>query len=90
MAEIGIRELKARASEIVREVRQHQASYVVTHRGKAVGLLSPYEEVSEITNPAAEYGAGDAWERLQRVGEKVGRRWKSKKTSAKLISEMRR
>ena len=32
--EIGLRDLKNRASEIVREVREAQATYVVTVRGK--------------------------------------------------------
>ncbi len=90
MAEIGIRELKARASEIVREVREQQASYVVTHRGRPVGLLTPFDEVSEITSPATEYGAGDAWGRLQRLGAEITRRWQSEKPSAELVSEMRR
>jgi prevent-host-death family protein len=89
MAEIGIRELKAKTSEIVREVRQHQASYVVTHRGKPVGLLSPYEETSEITTPATEYDA-DAWGELRRLGDQITERWTSPKTSAELLSEMRR
>ena len=90
MAKIGIRELKTRTSEIVREVREHQASYVVTHREIPVGLLSPFEETSEITSPIGEYGAGDAWRRLERLGEKMSRSWKAEKPSAQLVSEMRR
>lgn len=89
MTDIGIRELKARASEILREVRQNRASYVVTYRGKPVGLLSPYEELSEITTPVTEVGT-DPWQRLERLGDEMSRRWTSDKPSAELISSMRR
>ncbi len=35
MPDIGFRELKVRASEFVRSVREFQAKYVVIHRGRA-------------------------------------------------------
>ncbi|MCE7939175.1 hypothetical protein DCC79_15625 [bacterium] len=38
---IGVRELKAHASEILRCVREEGASYTVTHRGQAVARLTP-------------------------------------------------
>ena len=90
MDKIGIKELEARASEIVREVREQQASYVVTQGGRPVGLLTPFEEESEITSPRLEYGAADAWEELRNLGAEIARRWTSEKSSASLVSEMRR
>jgi prevent-host-death family protein len=39
--EVGIRELKEHASEILREVREQQAEFVVTHRGRVVARLVP-------------------------------------------------
>ncbi|MCP3960809.1 MAG: type II toxin-antitoxin system Phd/YefM family antitoxin [bacterium] len=89
MTRIGIRELKTRASEIVREVREQHASYVVTHRGKPVGLLTPYQEGSEITTPTTEYGS-DPWRELERMGTEISSRWKSENSSSELVSEMRR
>jgi prevent-host-death family protein len=41
---VGIRELKNRTSEIVRAVRERGARYIVTHRGRPVGLLLPVDE----------------------------------------------
>lgn len=41
MTEIGVRELKSKASEIVRAVREEGAEYIITYRGAAVGVLSP-------------------------------------------------
>lgn len=44
MAEIGVRELKIRATEVVREVRTRAARYFITYRGKPVAQLIPLEE----------------------------------------------
>ena len=41
MEEIGIRELKQRASEILRQVREEHKSFSVTYRGKVVAKLVP-------------------------------------------------
>ena len=44
MRQIGVRELKTRASEILRNVRRRKARYVITYRGQPVGMLTPIEE----------------------------------------------
>ena len=46
MAQVGVRELKARASEIIRAVRERRARYVITYRGRPVGVLLPLDEAS--------------------------------------------
>lgn len=86
MAEIGVRELKARASEIVKSVREEGARYVVTYRGRAVGVLMPIENVEAGTGPQEM----TAWKQLVELGEKIGREWRSPMSSAELLSEMRR
>jgi prevent-host-death family protein len=87
MAEVGVRELKARASEILRDVRERGARYTVTYRGRPVGLLVPLEEASP---PPPTEPATAAWEELVRLGEEIGRGWRSPLTSTELLSEMRR
>lgn len=42
MPEVGIRELKERASQILREVREKRQTYTITHHGKPCGVLVPY------------------------------------------------
>lgn len=42
MSEIGIRELKQRASQILREVREKGETYTITYQGRPCGLLVPY------------------------------------------------
>ncbi len=46
MPEIGIRELKSQASEIMRAVREERAEYIVTLRGKPVAMIVPFEAPS--------------------------------------------
>src|SRR6476660_7727386 len=44
---IGIRELKNRASEIVHEVKENEAEYIVTFRGEPVAVLRPFPGTRE-------------------------------------------
>ena len=88
MPEIGIRELKARASEIVRAVRDRRARYTVTYRGRPVGVLVPLGEAPP-AETADEPGTA-AWEELNQLGEEIGQGWTSPQTGAELLSEMRR
>jgi prevent-host-death family protein len=41
MKQIGIRDLKARASGIIKHVAESRETYIVTNHGHAVGVLSP-------------------------------------------------
>ena len=83
MPEIGVRELKVHASEIVRAVRDARARYIITYRGHPVGVLTPLEAAS-----GGEPGI-EAWEELTELGEEIGRGWQSALTGAELLSQMR-
>lgn len=89
MPDVGVRELKAHASEIIREVREEQAQYVTTYRGRPVGLLTPLEHVG-LSAVRDQEPAELAWDALTRLGEEIGRGWCSPLTSDELLSEMRR
>lgn len=87
MSEIGIRELKAQASKVLDEVREHGARYVITKRGRPVGVLLPIEEAppAESAGP----GAASAWNELEALGEEIGRGWRSPKSSGEILSDLR-
>ncbi len=84
MPSIGVRELKARVSEILRAVRERKARYIVTYHGRSIAALIPLDEV-EAVEPDE-----DAWQELIDLGEQIGRSWKSEASSAELLEEMRR
>lgn len=44
MPTVGIKELKDRASEIIRKVKEEQAPYIITLRGKPSAMIIPLEE----------------------------------------------
>lgn len=47
MPEIGVRQLKNEASEIIRAVREEKAEYIITLRGQPVAVLRPIVERAE-------------------------------------------
>lgn len=84
MEEIGIRELKARASDVVRAVKEQRARYVVTQRGEPVALIIPLDALP--TNKSDD----EVWERLMQLGEEISKNWQSEKSAVEILSEMRR
>lgn len=82
--EIGIRELKSRASEVVRAVKEDRARYVITQRGKPAALIIPLDAAPP------EKSADDVWERLLKIREELGKGWQSEKSAVEILSEMRR
>jgi len=81
--EIGIRELKSRASEVVRAVKEHRARYIVTQRGVPVAAIIPMDAV------LPEKDAEDSWKRLMEIRNKLGK-GKNSKSSVDILSDMRR
>lgn len=82
--EIGIRELKSRASEVVRAVKEERARYVVTQRGKPVAVIVPMDAA------LPEKKDDDGWENLLAIRAKLGKDKGNKKSSLEILSEMRR
>ena len=80
-AELGIRELKNRASEIVRAVRESGAEYVITLHGKPVARLVPL---------APEEASQEAWAELDRLAQEIAADWQSERSALELLDEARR
>ena len=86
MKDIGIRELKAHASELVRHVAEEHATYTITRRGRPVGVLAPPDFVV----PKAETSGCDAWERLLALADRIGKQKGPRKSALKELAAMRR
>ena len=82
--EIGIRELKSRASEVIRSVKEERARYVITQRGRPAALIVPLDAAPP------EKSAEEVWERLMKIREELGKGWQSEKSAVEILSEMRR
>ena len=82
--EIGIRELKTHASEVVRAVKETRARYVITQRGKPAALIIPLD--AETPNETGD----DVWDRLMALRDELGKGQQNEKSSVDILSEMRR
>ncbi len=87
MERVGVRELKNRATQIIRAVREEQAEYLVTVDGEPVAMLRPVEE----EDLKAERAAG--WrhflDRMEALAQKIGAEWQSEKGAVELLVEAR-
>ena len=86
MKEIGIRDLKAHASELVRQVFENGATYTITRRGRAVGVLAPPDFVAPSTGVSGEH----AWDRLIQLADKLNRTAKGRKSAVRELKRTRR
>lgn len=84
MEEIGIRELKAHASDVVRAVKEQRARYVITQRGVPVAVIIPMDAM------LPEKNNGEALEKMMEIRRKLSKSKQNKKSSVDILSEMRR
>jgi prevent-host-death family protein len=82
--EIGIRELKSRASELVQSVKEERARYVITQRGKPAALIIPLDAAPP------EKSEDRVWESLTAIGEELSKGWEGDKSAVELLAEIRR
>ena len=85
MAEVGVRELKQRASESLRHVREEKETYSVTYRGKVVARLVPAEDTEAW---AAE--AKTVLEEMDELARKISAHRPAESTAADAVREQRR
>jgi prevent-host-death family protein len=87
---IGVRELKTHAARIVRQVRDARASYILTHRGRAVGVILPLDLVDGTPSNPDDADTAAAWETFLRAGRRLERRFRPGIGGVRLLSTMRR
>jgi len=88
MPRIGIRELKAHASEIVRRLREEGAQYIITHHGQPVGVLSPIDE-EQLDTLLVQAAKPLEEAELDELSQEIARCWRADKPAIELLSEMR-
>lgn len=83
MLQVGIREFKQRASELVRYVRETGQEVQITYHGTSVAVLSPHPSRQKVDS------SDDAWLSLDKLAEQIGARWPEGLSSAQAIREDR-
>lgn len=87
---IGVRDLKTHAARIVRQVRDVRASYVLTHRGRAVGVILPLDPADGTPSYPDDADTASAWETFLRAGRRLERRFRPGMSGVRVLSKMRR
>ena len=94
MSNIGVRELKNQATEILRAVREERAEYIVTYRGEPIAILLPLEEpAKQVQNSQRNARAQPSpalLTELEELRQKIGKAWRTKLTAAEAVTEQRR
>ncbi len=83
---VGIRELKARATEIVRQVHDERAEYVITNRGRPVALIVPLAE-SDAVDPAQ---TARLFAEIDALAAEIAGRWPEGVSAVEAVREGRR
>ncbi len=84
METVGIRELKQKASKLIRRVRDEGAEIQITYHGKVVALLVPVVEANQTEQEA------QAWTDIDHLAAEIGARWPKGLSASQAISEDRR
>ena len=94
MPNVGVKELRDQATEIVRAVREEQAQYIVTYHGRPVAVLLPVDEAwmraeqdraLRTVRPSPHLLA-----ELEALRAEIDASWSPEKTAVELIAEGRR
>lgn len=87
---VGVRELKTHAARILRQVRDSRTSYLVTHRGRAIGVILPIDDEDDPSRTLENVDATSAWDTFMRAGRRLERRFAPGVSGVRLLSGMRR
>lgn len=68
---VGVRELKERATEVMRRVRENGEEFEVTYRGQTVARIIPVGEQSRVDH---EY-LDQFWKEWDELAAEIGSRW---------------
>jgi prevent-host-death family protein len=85
MRSVGVRELKAHTSRVLREVHENGEPVEVTLRGRAVARLVPVSAVRPSDDETAAVRAD-----LDELAAQIGARWPSDTSAAEAVHEVRR
>lgn len=92
MSLIGVRDLREQTSEVIRQVREEGAEYVVTYQGRPVAIILPLdsERAEREMVEASRNAIVDHWERYERLVAEIRQSWPADLSTQDLIDAIRR
>jgi len=89
---IGVRELRQRTTEVLRQVREEKAEYVITYQGRPIAVLLPVvsEEVEAAMVQASKQTVQGGWQTYAHVAEMLRQAWPEAYEIQTLLDDIRR
>ena len=84
MITIGVRQLKEKASELVRLVREDKDVILITYHGKVVAKMAPVEP------PSLAKKLESTWVSMEELAIEIGKSWPEGISSLDALAEDRR
>ncbi|MBN1584445.1 MAG: type II toxin-antitoxin system Phd/YefM family antitoxin [Anaerolineae bacterium] len=92
MSLIGVRELRERASEVIRQVREEHAEYVITYQGRPVAIILPLDTdraEAEMVQ-AGKKAIHRNGERYEKIANEIRAAWPANLSTQDLLDDIRR
>ena len=92
MPVIGVRELREKTAEVLRQLRERRAEYVITYQGRPVAILLPVdsESVEAAMVDVGRKSAQGSWETYAELIERMGRDWPPGQKTQDVLDGIRR
>jgi prevent-host-death family protein len=92
MPTIGVRELRERTAEVIRQVREDKQEFMITLQGHPVAILLPVdtEAVEKKMIEASKRSALDPWEMYEKIANELRRKSPTGLTTQEIMDEIRR
>lgn len=89
---IGVRELRQRTTEVLRQVREEKTEYIITYQGHPVALLLPVspEEIETAMVEAGKKALGGNWETYVRLSQTLQQNWPDDVPTQSILNDVRR
>lgn len=84
MARIGVREIKAHLSDVLRRVEEHGETFDVTRHGTVIARIVPVKGELD-AEAVAEF-----WRRQDELSAEISQRWTGNASATEAVTEIRR
>jgi prevent-host-death family protein len=92
MTMIGVRELRQQMAEVLRQIREEKAEYIITYQGRPMAVMLPLDVdgVEQAILDTSKQGMVQGWEAYAQIAATVRQRWPKAKVTQTLLEEIRR
>ena len=89
---IDVRELDRQTDQVLQQVREEKARYIITCQGRPIALLIPVDTqaVQAAMIEASKQSIADGWDDYARIAEQMRQTWPAEQETRQLLNAIRR